>query len=1489
MNNLILFIILLYYISFCLLDECPKFKPIKYNNECVARFCTEEEFENQICIILNEEAKIQRLNNLITFSNEDENLFVNLGINIYKNKILLTTFYSEEENKINIHLYNINNNKIELLNKLTNYNNNEFIYVCIGECNSKLLSLIININTNDYILLCYEYFCVLINYDNNDILLINSHNLSVPNYVFSGKNTLFKLNDNYHYFYGSINSMNNNNILVISKINFNYNQTYSKIINEEKLIDQRYISCFQTENNLIQCMIVNENEYLIILLFDYETLDLIQRINLDNKKDYFYEECIHLEKNIGIYYYFYDNEMPPLKIKDLVFNNFNNEYELIDIVNNSITIDVANEHGLQCEILKISNTRFLIFHIFDDNFLLVLCDLYGSNNYSKNLIIRYYKIPFDLYNLNDYFIYNCKGFLYEDFISFSMIRYDRYTQAGSPLIIIFGYNNNIEPDKILNINNINDNDSFNYIININDYLNNNIIISNNLFGYEFIGIKIISLTGISSGIKYYIKSNHNKEIKKNDILNINDEIIIDYSNAETKINNDFYLELAAIFGEAEYDKFNSFSDKIEIYGEEDQRNYFQKKTFVGNSLKVKYNFGCHKICDTCEYTGIKIDDQKCITCKHSEEYCYMNNENNCFDTKNLTYNYYNKIGKLICIPSQENCPNDYPFENKNTKECKESISFKDLVSEEYIITNNKETIDKVIKILKEQINNKNINNSEDTIIKGKNITFHLTSPEKQKEYIDNNLYENISSIDLNECENILKEFYQIKEPLIIMKVDIKRNDTRSTQVEYEVLNPENGDILDLSKCENIKINVYVPVVFDENTYDLIKHLKEQGYDIFNPNDTFYNDICTPYNSVNDTDIIIKDRRNDFYDPNLTLCESTCEYKGFDINTSKVNCECQTKTEINSDIDETSFSPNILFENFYSFDKYTNYKVMKCYNLAFNPEKLKKNIGSYITIFMFLCFVIVMSFHIASQYKNYDEKFNKVIYLNFLMEKKIERKKFDKKEVQNKIRNLTEPKDNDKINVNRIRLSFIDIDNINDLMSDKKYELQNDMNKLNNFEQKPKNIKDYSTIKSYYSECTLEEDPVNSIKCLHSIKSPIKMNNMNKKINHLETGSETVIENKNIISINNDNNDNNININININNLNIKKESNKDNNSLKSSFLLDFENNNKKYISRNKQFLKKNSFESKSSNRSITINSNNSNFKFVQSTNDIEINKNKNKNKNNKLQYKMSRSKTLNIKKETIQNIEQDKRISHILKNIPKKERSKYFIDNELNDLEFKYAVNIDFRSFFQYYWSLLKQTHPIIFTFITRDDYNLFFTKVGLFTLSFALTLTMNALFFSDDSMHKLYIDYGQFDFIYNLPQTIYSAILSGLLSFLIQYLSLSEDTLLKFKEDSINNDDIFIKKEKEIKCLIIKNIIFFIIGIILLLFFWYYLSCFCAVYYNTQIPLIKDTFISFGLGLLYPFPLTLIPTFVRIPALRKKSICLYKISRILTFAINLI
>ena len=71
---------------------------------------------------------------------------------------------------------------------------------------------------------------------------------------------------------------------------------------------------------------------------------------------------------------------------------------------------------------------------------------------------------------------------------------------------------------------------------------------------------------------------------------------------------------------------------------------------------------------------------------------------------------------------------------------------------------------------------------------------------------------------------------------------------------------------------------------------------------------------------------------------------------------------------------------------------------------------------------------------------------------------------------------------------------------------------------------------------------------------------------------------------------------------------------------------------------------------------------------------------------------------------------------------------------------------------------LLEQTHLIIFTFITKEDYNLFFSNISLFLMSLALDITSNALFFCDDFMHKLYEDYGEFDFyiIFHKQYTVF-------------------------------------------------------------------------------------------------------------------------------------
>ena len=66
------------------------------------------------------------------------------------------------------------------------------------------------------------------------------------------------------------------------------------------------------------------------------------------------------------------------------------------------------------------------------------------------------------------------------------------------------------------------------------------------------------------------------------------------------------------------------------------------------------------------------------------------------------------------------------------------------------------------------------------------------------------------------------------------------------------------------------------------------------------------------------------------------------------------------------------------------------------------------------------------------------------------------------------------------------------------------------------------------------------------------------------------------------------------------------------------------------------------------------------------------------------------------------------------------------------------------------------------------------------------------------------------------------------------------------------------------------------------MIFFWYFISCFCVVYKNTQIILIKDTLISFGLSMIYPFGLNIFPGMLRIPALKatnKSKKYLYQLS----------
>ena len=98
------------------------------------------------------------------------------------------------------------------------------------------------------------------------------------------------------------------------------------------------------------------------------------------------------------------------------------------------------------------------------------------------------------------------------------------------------------------------------------------------------------------------------------------------------------------------------------------------------------------------------------------------------------------------------------------------------------------------------------------------------------------------------------------------------------------------------------------------------------------------------------------------------------------------------------------------------------------------------------------------------------------------------------------------------------------------------------------------------------------------------------------------------------------------------------------------------------------------------------------------------------------------------------------------------------------------------------------------------------------------------------------------------------------------------------------NNENLEQKVIKIKNCLKIKFLFYFILTFAISIFCCYYLGCFCAVYKNAQLHLIKDSLISFGLSFIYPFALYLLPGIFRILSLNsnKKRELIYKFSKII-------
>ena len=308
-------------------------------------------------------------------------------------------------------------------------------------------------------------------------------------------------------------------------------------------------------------------------------------------------------------------------------------------------------------------------------------------------------------------------------------------------------------------------------------------------------------------------------------------------------------------------------------------------------------------------------------------------------------------------------------------------------------------------------NGKVYNLQESQIIVGNNVTLELSTIklelEKLKKILSGEEDEptddtsptstdtgknKTSALDLSECEAILKKKYSLpeEEELMIIKGDILQQLTEDywgNQVEYQIFSTSLGAFLSLKDCEEEGTTVTVANPFDPT--NILSQFQskttstvQNGYNPFDPNSPFYTDICSPFTNENGNDVLLGDRRKDYYIDDAKYCESGCQFQSYNLASNYYTCTCGTKASPGS---KSEYTGNVetyeLPEGFKDYvTRKSNIEVFKCASQVFSAKGQKKNFGSYILLFAIASLLGVITYHFIKEKDGNEILLNKLTHL-----------------------------------------------------------------------------------------------------------------------------------------------------------------------------------------------------------------------------------------------------------------------------------------------------------------------------------------------------------------------------------------------------------------------------------------------------------------------------------------------------------------------------
>ena len=273
--------------------------------------------------------------------------------------------------------------------------------------------------------------------------------------------------------------------------------------------------------------------------------------------------------------------------------------------------------------------------------------------------------------------------------------------------------------------------------------------------------------------------------------------------------------------------------------------------------------------------------------------------------------------------------------------------------------------DYMIKLIKNDISEGKMNslieeiltNKKDIIETYDNNIYQITTTFNQK----NTEYNNISTMEFDLCEEVLKDIYNISknDPLIIFKYDYTIPELLIPIIGYELYHPTTKQILDLNYCKENKTTIDISIPVQINETEVYKH---------NPNDVYYKDKCNTDSNNKNLDITIYDKKNIYNEKNLALCPKNCEFDVYNNSTKKVKCTCEPQFNNSLLTLDNIINKKKLINNFVDIHSSTNFDIIKCYKKFLSKFGLKSNIGSYIILSIILIFIIGAFIFPCCEYK-----------------------------------------------------------------------------------------------------------------------------------------------------------------------------------------------------------------------------------------------------------------------------------------------------------------------------------------------------------------------------------------------------------------------------------------------------------------------------------------------------------------------------------------